>query len=101
LQLAYQLKEDFLAWYRIVIPEQAMQRLHGWYQQTEATGFVEWQEAVQTIRHWEYEILNYFYWPVTNAFTEGNNNVIKVVKRRGYGYRNFDNLRRRILLEGT
>jgi transposase len=101
LQTAYQLKEAFLDWYRILIPQYATQRLQEWYQQAEATGFAEWQEAVKTIRNWECDILNYFYWRVTNAFTEGSNNTVKVVKRRGYGYRNFDNLRRRILLEGT
>jgi len=101
LQTAYQLKEAFLDWYRILIPQYATQRLQEWYQQAEATGFAEWQEAVKTIRNWECDILNYFYWRVTNAFTEGSNNTVKVVKRRGYGYRNFGNLRRRILLEGT
>jgi transposase len=101
LQMAYQLKETFRDWYRILIPQYAAQRLQEWYQQAEATGFAEWQEAVKTIRNWEHDILNYFHWQVTNAFTEGRNNTVKVVKRRGYGYRNFDNLRRRILLEGT
>lgn len=101
LQMAYQLKEAFRDWYRILIPQCAPQRLQEWCQQAEATGFAEWQEAVKTIRNWQYEILNYFYWRVTNGFTEGSNNTVKVVKRRGYGYRNFDNLRRRILLEGT
>jgi len=101
LQMAYQLKEAFRDWYQILIPQYAAQRLQEWYQQAEATGFAEWQEAVKTLQNWEYDILNYFYWRVTNGFTEGSNNTVKVVKRRGYGYRNFDNLRRRILLEGT
>ncbi len=35
------------------------------------------------------------------GFTEGENNVVGAVKRRAYGFRNFSNLRRRILLEGT
>jgi hypothetical protein len=35
---------------------------------------------------------------VTNGFVEGMNNRIKVIKRMAYGYRNIDNLRRRILL---
>jgi transposase len=84
-----------------LIPQHAVKGLHEWYQQAEETNFSEWHEAVKTFRNWEHDILNYFYWRVTNAFTEVSNNVVKVVKRRGYGYRNFDNLRRRILLEGT
>lgn len=101
LDQAYQLKEAFRTWYRLRVPEEAACQLLDWYQDAEATGFSEWQEAVQTIRNWEREILHYFYWPLTNAFTEGSNNRVKVVQRRGYGYRNFQNLRRRILLEGT
>lgn len=101
LCIAYRLKEALRTWYTLRIPEEAARQLHHWYQCAESYGFPEWQAAVQTIRHWEQEILNYFYWPLTNGFTEGTNNLVKVVKRRGYGYRNFDNLRRRILLEGT
>jgi transposase len=49
-------------------------------------------------RNWRSEILNYFDYHITNGFVEGKNNRIKVIKRMAYGYRNVDNLRRRILL---
>lgn len=39
--------------------------------------------------------LEYHY---TNGPLEGFNNRIKNIKRSGYGYRNFDNLRARILI---
>lgn len=42
-------------------------------------------------------ILNYFDHRVTNGFVEGKNDRIKVIKRIAYGYRNVNNLRRRIL----
>jgi transposase len=35
---------------------------------------------------------------VTNAPTEGLNNLIKQIKRVGFGFRNFDNYRIRALL---
>ena len=101
LATAYQLKEDFRDWYRLTIPEKAIQILHDWYQQVEDSQLSEWQEAVQTVRNWEPQIINYFYWPLTNGFTEGKNNVVGAVKRRAYGFRNFSNLRHRFLLEGT
>jgi transposase len=101
LLVAYQLKKAFRAWYTLCIPEEAACQLSRWYQCAEATGLPEWYEAARTIRNWEQEILNYFYWPLTNGFTEGSNNRVKVVKRRGYGYRNFGNLRRCILLESA
>lgn len=34
---------------------------------------------------------------ITNGFTEGCNNKIKVLKRNAYGYRNFKRFRNRIL----
>ena len=101
LATAYQLKEDFRAWYQLTIPEQASPTLSHWYQQVEDSHLSEWQQAVQTVRNWEPQIINYFYWPLTNSFTEGKNNVVGAVKRRAYGFRNFSNLRRRFLLEGT
>ena len=42
-------------------------------------------------------ILNSFSTSVTNGFTEGCNNKIKVLKRIAYGYQNFDRFRNRIL----
>ncbi|MDD6434619.1 MAG: transposase, partial [Ruminococcus bromii] len=42
-------------------------------------------------------ILNSFSYTITNGFTEGCNNKIKVLKRNAYGYRNFNRFRNRIL----
>ncbi|MDD6490031.1 MAG: transposase, partial [Clostridia bacterium] len=42
-------------------------------------------------------ILNSFDYSITNGFTEGCNNKIKVLKRNAYGYRNFKRFRNRIL----
>ena len=41
--------------------------------------------------------LNSFSSTITNGFTEGCNNKIKVLKRNAYGYRNFNRFRNRIL----
>lgn len=51
----------------------------------------------RTLKRWRTEILNYFRTGLTNARTEGFNNVAKLVKRRGYGYRNLNNYRLRLL----
>ncbi len=42
------------------------------------------------------EILNYFQHPVTNAYTESLNNLIRVMNRLGRGY-SFEALRAKIL----
>ena len=44
-------------------------------------------------------ILNYFHNHVTNGFVEGLNNKLKVIKRGGFGYRNLDHFRLRVLME--
>ena len=49
----------------------------------------------RTLKKWKNEILNYFKTRITNAQTEGFNNVAKVIKRRSYGFRNFNHYRLR------
>lgn len=51
----------------------------------------------RTLLKWKNEILNYFLYRITNARTEGFNNVAKLVKRRAYGFKNFNNYRLRLL----
>lgn len=51
----------------------------------------------KTLMKWRNEILNYFKFRLTNARTEGFNNVAKVIKRRSYGFRSFRNYRLRLL----
>ena len=51
----------------------------------------------RTLTRWKTEILNFFKYRVTNARVEGFNNVAKVIKRMGYGFRSFINYRLRVL----
>lgn len=57
----------------------------------------ELQTLRRTLRAWRNEILTYFTTGLTNARTEGFNNVAKVVKKRAYGYKSFTNYRLRLL----
>jgi transposase len=50
-----------------------------------------------TLIKWRQEILNYFKSRLTNARTEGFNNVAKLVQKRAYGYKSFRNYRLRLL----
>ncbi|WP_264879831.1 transposase, partial [Streptococcus alactolyticus] len=36
--------------------------------------------------------------PYSNAKLEATNNLIKVIKRNAYGFRNFENFKKRILI---
>jgi len=54
--------------------------------------------VVSTYRNWQKEILNSFVFGYSNGFVEGLNNLIKVIKRNAFGFRNFKRLRAKILL---
>ena len=50
-----------------------------------------------TFFNWEEGIMNSLATPLSNGFTEGCNNKIKVLKRNAYGFRNFERFRNRVL----
>ena len=51
----------------------------------------------KTLMKWRVEILNYFSTRLTNARTEGFNNIAKLVQRRAFGIKNFKYYRLRYL----
>lgn len=51
-----------------------------------------------TIIRWLDEIIGYFDHRTTSGVVEGINNKLKLIKRSGYGFRNFENFRVRYLL---
>jgi transposase len=58
----------------------------------------ELQKLARTLTNWREEITNWLEARVSNGPTEALNNLIKRVKRAGYGFRNFESYRIRILL---
>ena len=44
------------------------------------------------------KIINALELPYSNAKLEATNNLIKVIKRNAFGFRNFDNFKKRILI---
>jgi transposase len=97
LREAYLLKEVF---YQFMASEDSVHakaklrefRLHAYIAQ-----IPEFEACLTMLQNWEPYILNAFDCDFSNGFTEGVNNTIKVIKRIGYGYRNFRNFRTRIL----
>jgi transposase len=57
----------------------------------------EMKSLRKTLMNWINEILNYFENKLTNARTEGYNNVAKQVQKRAYGYKSFYNYRLKLL----
>jgi transposase len=58
----------------------------------------EIQKLGRTIRNWFDKICNFHLARVSNGPTEAINNLIKRIKRVGFGFRNFQNYRIRALL---
>ncbi|NJK52748.1 MAG: transposase [Leptolyngbyaceae cyanobacterium SU_3_3] len=55
-------------------------------------------KSVGTIENWLEEITSYFFNRTTSGVVEGINNKLKLIKRLGYGFRNFENFKLRCLI---
>lgn len=99
LKLGHQLKEQFRAIFELTDRNAAAHRLDDWIHQVESSGPPAFQSFVTTLQNWHDYILNYFHERWSNGFAEGMNNKIKLLKRRGFGYTNFDHFRLRVLVE--
>ena len=94
---AYWYKEQFLKIITCKDAESAKIAMKKWIENAENCGIAQFEKCAQTMRNWYSGIINSFSSPITNGFTEGCNNKIKVLKRNAYGYKNFKRFRNRIL----
>lgn len=100
LAQAYYLLHEFRNFIHSPDVHTAKKRLNDWYMHvgtTDPKEFERFHKCVETFTRWEREILNAFESGLSNGYTEGCNNKIKVIKRNAYGIRNFNRLRKRIL----
>lgn len=98
LYYAYLLKELFLDVIHTSTNEYAELELKEWIATVRSYDLEEMIEVSKTIENWLPYIVNSFIDErFSNGFTEGLNNKIKVIKRVGFGYRNFDFFRLRIM----
>jgi transposase len=51
----------------------------------------------KTLAGWRDKIANYFHQHTTSGMVEGINNKIKLIKRRAFGFRNFEHFRLRVI----
>jgi transposase len=97
--IAYRIKERLRDFYRTVDPDDARTMLEELQAHcTRRAMPPEVQKLGRTIKHWFEKIVNYHLARVSNGPTEALNNLIKRVKRIGFGFRNFENYRIRALL---
>lgn len=97
LGLAYRLKEDFYGIYeKTHSPQMALRAYEAWNRAVVPQVREAYADLIRAWSNWQPFILNYFEHPVTNAYTESLNNLIRVMNRLGRGY-SFEALRAKIL----
>ena len=98
LKEAYKLKEQFLNIKDLNTLEEKEEAFRKWIYDAECSTIKEFKSTVKTLRQWHEYISNSFKYEISNGAVEGKNNLIKVLKRLSFGFRNLDNFRTRILL---
>lgn len=97
LSTAYFLKEQIYDVLNAKDKETAGKELNIWIRDAKESELTEFKSAITAYTNWKEPIIASCGLNITNGFTEGCNNKIKVLKRNAYGYRNFERFRKRIL----
>lgn len=90
----YQLYQLLLAHYSRKNHKLFFELIHDNYLQVN----LRFKTTFDTFKKYRNEIKNAFELPYSNAKIEATNNLIKVIKRKAFGFRNFINFKKRIIL---
>lgn len=101
LKIGYSLKEDFFIGFDTVHFENANAFLNDFKTNCMESNLETFISLANTISSWQDEIVNSFIRfgdkRLNNGYLEGINNRIKVIKKIGYGYKNFYYFRNRLM----
>ncbi len=101
LKIGYSLKEDFFIGFDTVHFENANAFLNDFKTNCMESNLEAFISLANTISSWQDEIVNSFIRfgdkRLNNGYLEGINNRIKVIKKIGYGYKNFYYFRNRLM----
>lgn len=99
LRCLWNLRNEFNEIYDTCITEKEMQdKLLLWATKAAKLGLGYFDEFVKTLKKWLGEIASFAKTHVTNAATEGLNNIIRYIKRVSFGLPNFEHMRIRVLM---
>lgn len=93
---AYRLKETFYGVYDAKSQPDALHAYDHWQKSIPPELNDHYHDLTRAFQNWMPDILAYFTHPVTNAYTESLNSLIRVMDRMGRGY-SFEALRAKIL----
>jgi len=94
---AYRLKEAFYGIYEgMGSKDDVLQRYEDWHKNMSPEIRPYFSDLIRAFTNWRPWILNYFDHPITNAYTESLNSLIRAVDRVGRGY-SFEAIRAKML----
>jgi transposase len=96
---AYQLKEDFCDLWNVKDKKEAQEHYLAFLAQMPVELEGAFQPLTTAMMNWKAEILSYWDYPVTNAYTEALAGLVKLANRIGRGY-SFQAIRAKILYSG-
>lgn len=91
------IKERLHSFFRATSEDEAwdiFDQIGDWVHEIKLKALVKWWDSLE--RNWD-TLRNYFRFKASTALSEGINNVIKVLKRRAYGYTNIEHFKLKIL----
>jgi transposase len=98
LKTCYELKESFRDIFNSSDNRKIGEaKLSAWILDVIRADTSEYYAFVRTLLNWEENILNYFDNWISSGFVEGINNKIKLIKRKAFGFVNFENFRIKII----
>lgn len=92
----YELKESFYSIYEARDSKEAYNRYNEWENGLTAEIRPFFYDLHRAVSNWHNEIFTYFDYPITNAYTESMNSVIRHIDRAGRSY-GFESIRAKIL----
>ena len=104
LKECYKLREELYEIFELekISKKEAKEKIDEWCKKAnlfETKGFNPFTSFIKTYINFEENILNYFTNRISSGPVEGLNNKIKVIKRRGFGFRNIANFAKRLFLD--
>lgn len=93
---AYELKERFYDIYETKSINEAYELYRNWLADVPKELITYFEDLIKAVNNWEEEIFICFNSPITNAYTESLNHLIKTMNHVGRGY-SFEALRAKIL----
>ena len=101
IRQAYFIKDSFCSGYWKYSYDESFDFINSTISKLKDSPFEEYHTVADSLVRWKQEICNSYLLVrgkrLTNARTEGFNNLVKVIKRCGYGYSNFKRFRNRVL----